>query len=44
MARDRLFQINIQKNKKHEKNRLFCVHNLDHLLSVARIAYLIVLE
>lgn len=34
----------IKKNKKYEKDRKFCRHNLQHFLDVARIAYILVLE
>lgn len=44
LVKDKLFQKYLQKNKKHEENRPFCVHNLKHLLSAARIAYIIALE
>lgn len=31
-------------NNKSEKNRIFCKHNLEHSLDVARISYIMVLE
>lgn len=38
------FKKYLSKNSEYEKHRKFCVHNLEHFLAVARIAYIIVLE
>lgn len=35
---------NLKKNSEAEKNREFCMHNLQHFLDVARIGYIIALE
>ncbi len=34
----------LKKNRKHEKKRIYCKHNLQHFLDVARIAYIYNLE
>lgn len=34
----------LSKNKNSEKHRKFCIHNINHFLDVARIAYIISLE
>lgn len=34
----------VEELDKLEKNRKFCRHNMDHYMSVARIAYIMVLE
>lgn len=34
----------VKKNKRCEKDRKFCKHNIQHFLDVARIAYILVLE
>jgi len=34
----------VKANKKREKKRKFCKHNIAHFLNVARIGYLLVLE
>lgn len=44
ILQDRRFQEYVEKNLIAEKQRKFCNHNFDHLLSVARIAYILVLE
>ncbi len=44
ILKDKQFKKYIQKNSIIEKDRKFCSHDLNHLISVARIAYLIVLE
>lgn len=41
---DEKFKDYIKKNKRYEKDRKFCRHNLQHFLDVARIAYILVLE
>ncbi|UNC92961.1 HD domain-containing protein [Candidatus Contubernalis alkaliaceticus] len=44
ILKDTRFQEYVRKNFKAEKKRAFCHHNFEHLLSVARIAYILVLE
>ncbi|MBM7622718.1 HD domain-containing protein [Sporohalobacter salinus] len=34
----------LQKNSQREDNRIFCKHNWQHFIDVARITYLLVLE
>ncbi len=34
----------LQKNKAAEEGRIFCCHNMEHFLDVARIAYILCLE
>lgn len=34
----------LDKNKAEEKERIFCLHHFDHLLSVARLTYILILE
>lgn len=34
----------LQENETEEENRQFCKHNFDHLLAVARLAYMLLLE
>lgn len=34
----------LEKNKKAEENRIFCRHDMEHSLAVARIAYILWLE
>lgn len=38
------YQENIEKNKAAEKDRIFCVHDMQHFLDVARLAYIFNLE
>lgn len=38
------FKEYLSKNEEYERNRIFCGHNLQHFLDVARIAYIMVLE
>lgn len=38
------FKNHITQIQKNETNRVFCKHDMNHLLSVARIAYIISLE
>lgn len=42
--KDRRFWEYVEKNNTAEKNRKYCKHSFDHLLSVARIAYILLLE
>ena len=35
---------NLKKNSEAEKKRVFCMHNLQHFLDVARIGYIMALE
>lgn len=44
IIRDPLFQECLNKNKKAEKDREFCKHDLQHFIDVARITYILVLE
>ncbi|MGB4503400.1 MAG: HD domain-containing protein [Syntrophaceticus sp.] len=44
IVRDPLFQECLNKNKKAEKGREFCKHDLQHFIDVARITYILVLE
>lgn len=39
-----LYRQYLNKNKECEKKRCFCLHDLQHFLDVARIAYIISLE
>ena len=39
-----LWQDNMQKLKAFEKDRIYCCHGTEHLLDVARLAYVEVLE
>lgn len=39
-----LFRASLQRLQELEKNRVFCRHQMDHLLDVARIAYILNLE
>ncbi len=34
----------LEKNKKAEENRIFCTHHFEHLLSTARLTYILILE
>lgn len=38
------YKRNLDKNIKIEKDRVFCRHNLQHFLDVARVGYIIALE
>ncbi len=38
------FKDYIKKNKRYERDRKFCRHNLQHFLDVARVSYILVLE
>lgn len=38
------FQACLSSNQEREKNRYFCCHDLQHLLDVARICYILVME
>jgi uncharacterized protein len=44
VANHKKLQIYMEKTAKAEKERIFCRHDWDHLLAVARIAYIIALE
>ncbi len=39
-----LFKECLKENERWEKHRIFCSHNLEHFLDVARIAYIMSLE
>ena len=38
------YQENLQKNIEAEKDRIFCVHDIQHFIDVARLAYIFKLE
>ena len=38
------YQGNLQKNIEAEKDRIFCVHDMQHFIDVARLAYIFNLE
>ena len=38
------YQENLEKNKVAEKERIFCIHDMQHFLDVARLAYIFRLE
>ncbi|AOY76309.1 HD domain-containing protein [Clostridium formicaceticum] len=38
------YGVYLQKNMEAEKDRIFCRHNLQHFLDVARVGYIIALE
>jgi len=38
------YQKYLRKNEKAEQERIFCGHNFNHLLSVARLTYIFLLE
>lgn len=38
------YQQYLQKNLEAEKSRTYCTHNFDHLLTVARLTYILLLE
>ena len=44
IVKHKKFQQCMEEIKKEEEQRIFCHHNREHLLSVARIAYIMVLE
>jgi uncharacterized protein len=44
ILRHKKFKKAMKKNKRAEEGRSFCKHDLDHLLDVARIGYLICME
>lgn len=44
ILQDSRFQYGLQRIVELEKERIFCCHRLDHLLDVARIAWIMVLE
>ena len=39
-----VFRRELKKIERQEKNRIYCKHNVGHLLDVARIAYIMALE
>lgn len=41
---DRSYQEYLSKNARHEVNRRFCRHDFQHLLDVARVTYILLLE
>ncbi len=38
------FQLYLRKNRHLEEKRVFCTHDFDHLLTVARLTYLLLVE
>lgn len=44
VANHKRLQYYMEKTAEAEKDRIFCCHDWDHLLAVARIAYIFVLE
>ena len=44
ILQDSRFQYGLQRIVELEKERIFCCHRLEHLLDVARIAWIMVLE
>lgn len=44
ILQDKRFQYGLQRITELEKERIFCCHRLDHLLDVARVAWIMVLE
>jgi len=38
------YKLYLQKNSSAEENRPFCTHQFGHLLSVARLTYMLLLE
>lgn len=44
LLQDKRFQHGLQRVTQLEQQRIFCCHGLDHLLDVARIAWIMVLE
>ncbi len=44
ILQDPSYQKYLQRNESAEKDRFFCSHNFDHLLTVARLAYIFLLE
>lgn len=41
---DRQFRTYVQKNEEAERKRIFCHHDMAHLLDVCRIGYILILE
>ncbi len=41
---DEQYLLYTKKNEESELNRTFCLHNFNHLLNVARLTYLLLLE
>ncbi|OGO79629.1 MAG: hypothetical protein A2Y21_10955 [Clostridiales bacterium GWC2_40_7] len=44
ILRNKDFMTNLQKNMKAEADRIFCKHDIDHFLDVARIAWILNIE
>lgn len=44
ILKHKIFLDYLEEIEKLERNRIYCGHSLEHLLAVARIAYIIVLE
>ncbi len=41
---NRQYQLYLSKNEEQESERVFCGHHFEHLLAVARLTYLLLLE
>lgn len=41
---NRRYRFYLQKNSEHEAGRAFCHHHFEHLVAVARLTYLLLLE
>lgn len=44
ILKNKKYQDYLQKNKAAEEGRIFCCHNMEHFLDVARIAYILCME
>ena len=44
ILRDEAYQSYLAKNEKAEKNRVYCRHDMTHLLDVCRVGYAMILE
>ncbi len=44
IVKNHSFQYNLRKIEELEKNRQYCLHNMQHFLDVARLMYIISLE
>jgi HD superfamily phosphodiesterase len=44
ILKDKEYLSYMQKNKQAEATRVFCVHDMEHVLSVCRIGYAMILE
>lgn len=44
ILKDKRYKLYLEKIKKHEENRIYCRHDLEHFLNMSRIAYIMILE